>query len=179
MPTLVLTVIGDDRAGLVKALADVIAEGGGNWERSHLSELGGKFAGIVLVTVPEDRVDALRAALTPLEGLLDVSVHDAGATPAPHEADGRAEVRHVRIELLGNDRPGIVGAVSGVLARHGLSVSSLESVTRDAPMAGGRLFDARAVVTVPRDADLSAVQADLEEIASEIMVEVSLTPDEA
>ena len=46
-------------------------------------------------------------------------------------------------------------------------------------MAGGRLFDARAVVTVPRDADLSAVQADLEEIASEIMVEVSLTPDEA
>ena len=110
MPTLVLTVIGDDRAGLVKALADVIAEGGGNWERSHLSELGGKFAGIVLVTVPEDRVDALRAALTPLEGLLDVSVHDAGATPAPHEADGRAEVRHVRIELLGNDRPGIASS---------------------------------------------------------------------
>ncbi|KGN41481.1 glycine cleavage system protein R [Knoellia aerolata] len=177
MTTLVLTVIGDDRAGLVKALADVIAEGGGNWERSHLSELGGKFAGIVLVTVPEDRADALRAALAPLEGLLDVSVH-SGSTPSPGEAADPDDLRHVRIELLGNDRPGIVGAVSGVLARHGLSVASLESVTRDAPMAGGRLFDARAVVTVPRDVDLALVQTDLEEIASEIMVEVSLSPDE-
>lgn len=178
MTTLVLTVIGDDRTGLVKALADVIAEGGGNWERSHLSELGGKFAGIVLVTVPEERADALRAALAPLEGLLDVSVHD-GSTTGPDGGGEPADVRKVRIELLGNDRPGIVGAVSGVLARHGLSVASLESVTRDAPMAGGRLFDARALVTVPGTVDLDSVQADLEEIASEIMVEVSLTPDEA
>ena len=165
MTSLVLTVIGDDRAGLVKALADVIAAGGGNWERSHLSELGGKFAGIVLVTVPQDRADALRAALAPLDGLLDVAVHD-GSTPGPDEGGEPAEVRHVRIELLGNDRPGIVGAVSGVLARHGLSVASLESVTRDAPMAGGRLFDARAVVTVPSGVDLAVVQSDLEEIAS-------------
>ena len=75
--------------------------------------------------------------------------------------------------------PGIVGAVSGVLADHGLSVASLESVTRDAPMAGGRLFDARAVVSVPAGVDLALVQADLEEIASEILVEVALTPDDA
>lgn len=177
MTTLVLTVIGDDRTGLVKALADVIAQGGGNWERSHLSELGGKFAGIVLVTVPEERADALRAALAPLEGLLDVSVHD-GSPSGPDVGGAPADVRQVRIELLGNDRPGIVGAVSGVLARHGLSVASLESITRDAPMAGGRLFDARALVTVPGAVDLADVQTDLEEIASEIMVEVSLTPDE-
>ena len=178
MTSLVLTVIGDDRAGLVKALADVIAEGGGNWERSHLSELGGKFAGIVLVTVPDERADALRAALAPLEGLLDVSVHD-GSSEGPTGDGAPAEVRHVRIELLGNDRPGIVGAVSGVLATHGLSVASLESLTRDAPMAGGRLFDARAVVTVPAGVDLARVQADLEEIANEVLVEVSLTPDDA
>lgn len=178
MTSLVLTVIGDDRAGLVKALADVIAEGGGNWERSHLSELGGKFAGIVLVTVPDDRADALRAALAPLDGLLDVSVH-AGSGAGPATTDEPGDVRQVRIEILGNDHPGIVGAVSGVLADNGLSVASLESLTRDAPMAGGRLFDARAVVTVPAGVDLAQVQADLEEIASEVMVEVSLTTDDA
>ena len=49
MATLVLTVIGDDRAGLVNALADVVTAHGGNWERSQLAELAGKFAGIVLV----------------------------------------------------------------------------------------------------------------------------------
>ena len=83
--------------------------------------------------------------------------------------------REVRVELLGNDRPGIVGAVSGVLARHGLSVAQLESGTRDAPMAGGRLFEATAVATVPADTDLEALQTDLEELATEIMVDVSLT----
>lgn len=173
--TLVLTVIGDDRAGLVKALADVIEQGGGNWERSHLSELAGKFAGIVTVTAPDDRVDALRAALAPLEGLLQVAVHDAAA--ADDAAGSREARQELRIELLGNDRPGIVGAVSGVLAKHDLSVADLQSSTRDAPMAGGRLFEAKALVTVPAGADLTALQEDLEELATEIMVDLNVTPE--
>ncbi|MEO6021323.1 MAG: ACT domain-containing protein [Knoellia sp.] len=169
--TLVLTVIGNDRAGLVKALADVIEQGGGNWERSHLSELAGKFAGIVTVTVPQDRADSLRAALAPLDGLLDIAVHAAstGDEPAP-----RATVQELRIDLLGNDRPGIVGAVSGVLTKHHLSVADLESWTRDAPMAGGRLFEAKALVSVPTDADLDELRADLEHLASEIQVDLTL-----
>lgn len=173
--TLVLTVIGDDRAGLVKALADVIEQGGGNWERSHLSELAGKFAGIVTVTVPEDRAAALRAALEPLNGLLDVSVHDTAAAEAGGEA--REPGQELRIELLGNDRPGIVGAVSGVLTKHHLSVAELQSSTRDAPMAGGRLFEAKALVSVPQGADLDALQADLEELATEIMVDLNVSSD--
>ncbi|CAN7270963.1 glycine cleavage system protein R [Knoellia sp. LjRoot47] len=176
--TLVLSVIGNDRAGLVKSLADVIEASGGNWERSHLSELAGKFAGIVVVTVPEDRVDELRGALAPLQGLLDVSVHYGSSGDSPGAAAETAR-REVRVELLGNDRPGIVGAVSGVLAKHGLSVAELESGTRDAPMAGGRLFEATAVATVPADTDLEALQADLEELATEIMVDVSLRATDA
>ena len=80
----------------------------------------------------------------------------------------------VSVELLGNDRPGIVGAVSGVLAQHGLSVAELVSTTSDAPMAGGRLFEAIAVATVPAGTDLEAVQGDLERLATEIMVDIDL-----
>jgi len=178
--TLVLSVIGDDRAGLVKALADVIAANDGNWERSHLSELAGKFAGIVVVTVPDARVDALREALAPLDGLLDVAVHDAaGASQDPTPPrDGQ----EVRVSLLGNDHPGIVGAVSGVLADHGLSVAELVTGTRPTPEAGGQLFEAVATATAPAGTDLAALQAALEELASEIMVDVSIEangPDEA
>ncbi len=81
--TLVLTVIGDDRAGLVKALADVVQAHDGNWERSHLAELSGTFAGVVEVSVPEPRAAELQAALRPLEGLLDVKVHTGTAHPPP------------------------------------------------------------------------------------------------
>lgn len=164
-----LTVVGDDRVGLVKALADVVAGNGGNWERSHLAELAGTFAGVVLVTVPDRQADRLRAALAPLEGLLDVAVRTTDAETEPRE-----ERRRVRLDLLGNDRPGIVAAVSGVLAQHGLGVADLQTLTREAPMAGGLLFEASAVVTVDSEATLEAVRADLEELASEVLVDVAV-----
>lgn len=183
--TLVLSVIGDDRAGLVKALADVIAANGGNWERSHLSELSGTFAGAVVVTVPTDRADALREALAPLEGLLHVAVHGgadenarAGAARVPEGGATEDAPISVRVELLGNDRPGIVGAVSGVLADHGLSVADLVSGTRPTPEAGGWLFEAVATATAPAGTDLTALQSDLEQLATEIMVDLTLEAPE-
>ncbi len=168
MTTLVLTVIGDDRAGLVKALADVVTAHDGNWERSHLAEMAGKFAGIVEVSVSPARADELAAALRPLHGLLDVDVHAGTAAGAPAR-------REVLVELVGNDHPGIVRAVSGVLAEHGLSVTELETATRDAPMAGGRLFEARATVVLPEGGGLADLRAALERLAAEVLVDLTVT----
>jgi glycine cleavage system regulatory protein len=167
--TLVLTVVGDDRVGLVKALADVVSANGGNWERSHLAELAGTFAGVVVVTVPDRQAEQLRAALEPLDGLLKVSVRAAARETKP-----ATPARQVRLELLGNDQPGIVAAVSGILARHDVGVADLQTATRAAPMAGGLLFEATAVLTAGSDASLEAVRADLEELASEILVDLSV-----
>ncbi|MDO8121203.1 ACT domain-containing protein [Isoptericola sp. b490] len=168
MTTLLLTVIGDDRAGLVKALADVVKAHDGNWERSHLAEMAGKFAGIVEVSVPQARARELEAALRPLEGLLEVEVHTAG----PHAS---ASHHDVVVEVLGNDHPGILQAVSGALAEQGLSVTELETGTREAPMVGGQLFEARALVAVPDGFDLTGLRAALERIASEVLVDLTLT----
>ena len=90
------------------------------------------------------------------------------------EAAPNASRRRVRLDLLGNDRPGIVAAVSGVLAEHGLGVADLQTRTREAPMAGGLLFEASAVVTVEDEAALDAVRAALEELATEILVDVAV-----
>jgi glycine cleavage system regulatory protein len=166
---LVLTVVGDDRAGLVAALAEVVSAHGGNWEHSQLAELAGTFAGIVVVSVPDDRAAALTESLGQLDGLLKITVH-TGA-PATSE-DERPELT---LNLLGNDHPGIVRDVSAVLSRHDISIEDLVTETREAPMAGGRLFEARVVARVPRDADLAAVRSDLEQLASEILVDIALS----
>ncbi|MEO5609381.1 MAG: ACT domain-containing protein [Ornithinibacter sp.] len=180
MTTLVLTVIGDDRAGLVKALADVVSTHDGNWERSHLAELAGKFAGIVVVTVPDAGAADLRADLQPLQGLLDITVHEGGGgavdSGSPTDWSG---ARQALVTVLGNDHPGIVQAVSGAIAAQGLSVVDLKTVTRDAPMAGGRLFEAQVVVSVPPGADLDAVGRDLEDLAGEVQVEIVLEPGDS
>jgi glycine cleavage system regulatory protein len=164
---IVLTVIGDDRAGLVEALSDVISQHSGNWERSQMAELAGKFAGIVVVSVPADRVDDLTAALRALGGLLEVSAH-------PGSAQDAASAGELQIDLLGNDRPGIVHEIASVLHRHQLSIETIETRTREAPMAGGQLFEAHVVVRPPAAADVSAMRADLEQLASELLVDIAV-----
>ena len=76
MATLVLTVIGKDKSGLVDALAEPIATHGGSWDRSHMARVAGQFAGLIVVSVPDRQVAALTASFDALnaQGLLDVRV---------------------------------------------------------------------------------------------------------
>ncbi|MFB8892856.1 glycine cleavage system protein R [Microbacterium plantarum] len=168
MTQLVLTVVGDDRVGLVRTLADTVAAHGGNWERSELAELAGAFAGIVLVEVPADREAGLIEALERLDGLLRITTHQP---LTPVVASGQV----LRFTVLGNDRPGIVREVSDAIGAHALSIDALTSRTLDAPMAGGTLFEATLVVRLPADFDAADIVADLERLAGEIQVDLTLT----
>ena len=170
MTTLVLTVVGDDRSGLVAAVADIVGNHGGNWENSQLAELSGAFAGIIEVSVPAERADELRAALTVLDGLLKVAVHTGTVEPPLGTA------RSLTMQVIGNDRPGIVRDISTVLGAHGVSIDKLTTHTADAAMYGGRLFEATVVARVPASVDLDDLTSELERLATEIQVDVTLAP---
>jgi len=167
MATLVLTAIGDDHAGLVSALSGVIADHDGNWETSRMANLAGKFAGIVLVTVPDDNVEALIADLEPLEkqGLLDITAE----LSAPGQ---RAIGPSLTLELVGLDQPGIVREISNALATRGVNIEELETETVEAPMDGGTLFRARATLVLPVGLSSDDLTDVLEELAVQIMVDI-------
>lgn len=167
MTTLVLTVVGDDRAGIVAAVADVVAAHGGNWETSQLAELAGAFAGIVEVSVPAARAEALRAALSNLDGLHTV------AMPAGTDAASPAR-RQLALHVLGNDHPGIVRELSAALSAQGVSIDRMTTETRDAAMAGGRLFEATVVASAPADVDVASVASEIERLAAEIQVDITV-----
>ena len=174
-----MTVIGADRPGLVQMVAARVADHGGNWLESRMCRLGGQFAGILRVEVPRERRDELVNALRTLEvdGLRVIIHAEAGVTAA----DGRQAAEKgslATVELVGNDRPGILRSVSGVFAAHGVNVEELASERVNAPMDGGVLFQARATVFVPATVKLAAVRADLEKIAADLMVDLKLVPVE-
>ncbi|WP_131105367.1 glycine cleavage system protein R [Ornithinimicrobium sufpigmenti] len=169
MTTLVIAVIGEDRPGLVSALSDVVAEHGGSWGRSQLSELAGTFAGIVTVEVAADAVEPLEGALRGLQGVLETSVRRLGADPPPQPADG--PVAH--LDLVGHDQPGIVRQITGVLAAAGVSVERLQSAVVPTPQGGGDIFQARAVLRAPEGADLDGLRSALEELAQELQVDLT------
>lgn len=171
MATIILTVIGDDRPGLVSALSAPVKAHGASWNRSEMSHLAGKFAGIVLVTVPDERLDALTADLAGLGAQgLQVTVERAD------EPVARETVR-LHLELLGADHPGIVAEVSAALAEHGVSIEELTTEVREAPMAGGTLFEARAILSAASSTSTDTLGSMLEGLADELMVEIRLSED--
>ena len=166
--TLVMTVIGTDRPGLVESVANLVASHGGNWLESRMARLGGQFAGILRVQVPADRAAALTAALQGLggKGLTVVAQNDQASTPA-----SKAELR--MLEIVGQDRPGIVQQITRALTQHGVNVEELETECVSAAMSGEMLFRARAKVLVPAATNLAALKAELEKIAADLIVEVA------
>jgi glycine cleavage system regulatory protein len=168
---LVLTIIGADRTGLVEALAREIAAIGGNWEESRLVRLAGQFAGVLLVTVDTRRTDELVAALRKLDATgLQVSVRPTTAPVTP------AESTRFRLEITGQDRPGIVRDVARILAERSINVEELESEVTSAPMSGERMFNARITLRAPGQMQLAELRARLESLASELMVDVTTVP---
>ncbi|MDD5248250.1 MAG: glycine cleavage system protein R [Rhodocyclaceae bacterium] len=166
---LILTVIGDDRPGLVGELAGVISRHEGNWLESSMSHLAGKFAGIVKVAVAGDRADGLKGALAVLAGLKVTSESSA--------ADAPARGRRLKLSLIGHDRIGIVREVSQVLARHAVNVEDLTTRTSSAPMSAELLFHADADLLAGADLDVRALTDELERISNDLMVDIAL--DEA
>ena len=171
MATLILTVVGDDRPGLVAAISAPVKAHGASWEHSQLSRLAGKFAGIVLVSVADSSYDSLVAELGTLsEQGLQVLVERTGAR-------GERASQQLHLELLGDDHPGIVAEISASLAAHHISIEELSTDVRDAPMAGGTLFEAHAVLNAPPTTSTDALRSVLEGLANELMVEIRLSDD--
>lgn len=138
-----------------------------------MARLAGKFAGIVVVVVPDQRADALIADLGPLEaqGLLEITA-ERGVEEAPQE-----DMARLSLSLVGADRPGIVHEISELLAARHVSIEELHTATREAPMVGGMLFEATATLLAPPTLPIADLQALLEDLANELMVDLSLSAD--
>jgi len=169
---LVLTVIAEDKPGLVELLAQCIAGHGGNWLESRMARMAGQFAGILRVAVPEAVQGEFSAALQALESRgIRVLLAPSGAEPA-------ATWQSIRLELVGNDRPGIVRDITRLLAEHGVNLESLDTEVAPAPMSGELLFHAQAQLAVPTELSLDLLQQQLETLADDLMVELILRPEE-
>jgi len=167
--SLVMTVIGRDKPGLVDSLAGIVADHGGNWLESRMSRLGGQFAGILRVQVPAEKEAALVGALKKLEPEgLTVVVHSDRQDPA------QSERALVFLEIVGQDRPGIVHQISHALAAHGVNVEELNTECASAAMTGETLFKAQAKLNIPELCNLAGLRNELEKIAEDLIVDLTL-----
>lgn len=169
--SVVMTIIGRDRPGLVDSVASLVAEHGGNWLESRMSRLGGQFAGILRAAVSAEKEAALTDALKRLEQHgLTVVVHTD--QPAAAATNRTASI----LEIVGQDRPGIVREISHALASFGVNVEELETECGSAAMSGEMLFKARARLGIPESCDTAELRRTLEKIAGDLIVDISWEP---
>ncbi|KAF1068433.1 MAG: Glycine cleavage system transcriptional repressor [Pseudomonas citronellolis] len=171
MDHLVLTVIAADQPGLVERVAQCIATHGGNWLESRMSRMAGQFAGILRVAVPTEAYDNL------VEGLQGLSEHGIRVLLAESGAEPASNWKPIQLDLLGNDRPGIVRDITRVLAELGVNLERLTTEVLPAPMSSDLLFHAEATLAVPLALSLDALQQRLETLADDLMVELNLRGD--
>ena len=165
----IITFIGDDRPGLVEQLSRVIEENRGSWHESQLSQLGGKFAGLVLVSLPKGSADGLETALKALSASgISVRVTATGA------GQKIASARKITLTVIGPDRLGIVREISQALASHQVNVVEMDSRVSSAPMSAEMLFEARIDVEIPPDTNLDDLSDTLDGIANNMTLDISL-----
>ncbi len=164
---LVMTVLGSDRPGLVSSLADTVARHGGNWLESRMARMAGQFAGIVRIECPAAAVDGLLAELhSPgIPGLTVQAVRES--------AQDLPTRRILGVEVVGNDRPGIVRELTAAIAGAGGNVEELTTGLESAPMSGHPMFRARGVVSIPETAEPATLTAAIESLGGDLTVDVT------
>ena len=165
--SLVLTVIADDKPGIVEQISKQVHAAGGNWEESRMARLAGKFAGLLRVSVDAAQAGTLEQNLATLRaaGITVVSERSGETASEPF--------RTFALELVGDDHPGIISDISKVLAQHRVNIEELESEVKTAPMSGEALFYARAQLRIPSTLTIDELRAILESLAGDLMVDLT------
>ena len=167
--SLVVSIVGADRHGIVSLLADRAQRFGANWAASRLTRLATEFAGTVHFEVPRENADALANALRGLEssGLQIVIARSDGAKVPD-------SLRSVELELVGEDRLGIVSRLTKILAERSVSIESIHTEIIRSGVSGTQTFKIEAHLLVPAALSVDALRLELGTLASEMMVDIAL-----
>jgi glycine cleavage system regulatory protein len=166
----VLTLAGPDRPGLISLVSEQVAAHGGSWTESRVAHLAGQFAGIVLASLPDDRIEPLRAAFVGLGSHgLTATLHDAADTPPP------APEAAVSLSLVCQDRPGIIRDITRVLTALHVNIDELTTDVSSGSFSGEPMFHADARLRLPAGLAIGDVRADLQNLGNELMVDLQLS----
>jgi glycine cleavage system transcriptional repressor len=160
-----VTAIGDDRPGIVAAVAGSLFEMGCNLEDVSSTILRGSFAIMLVVDAPEglDRIDLEHRLDADLNGM---SVEVRGA---PSERVASAPTTHTLV-AYGSDRPGLVARMAAALADRDVNITDLSCrlVGDEEPV-----YAMVADLAVPATADADGLARAIADLASEMGVDAT------
>ncbi len=166
MKSIVISVLGDDKPGLIDGLSSIVDLHKGDWVESRMSKIEGKFAGILRINVPDNNLSALAEGLDSSDLGLSIVCEEV------HPPTNFSRFKSYNIELIGNNHSGIIRQLSHVLANLGANLEEMQTEVFDGSMSGEKLFKAKIHLQLPIGVNEDFVRTKLEQIANEMMVEI-------
>ena len=166
MKSILISVLGDDKPGLLDSLSEIIVSNDGDWIESNMSTVEAKFAGILRVNVPAKNAKKLMKELTSSKLGLQIACEET--VPVTF-----SDFKSYNIELIGQNHVGIINKLSHVLTYElKANVEGIKTEIIDASMSGEQLFKAQITLHLPKSIDERLIKDKLELIADEMMVEI-------
>ncbi|MDC0948414.1 hypothetical protein OAS86_03620 [Gammaproteobacteria bacterium] len=169
MTILIVTLVGKDQPGFVRKISELVLEHQGNWGSSRMSEMSGRFAGIVEIEVARERSDALIEGFKALDtsGMAHVQIERAD-----EDADEDTGGRHLALDVVSQDHPGIVHDISRTLQDLNVSIQDMDSERLAAPNGNGFLFNAMLALSMPDGLDDDDVISALQALSDDLMIDI-------
>lgn len=169
---LVLSILCDDRPGIVQKIADTVASHKASWLESSLSQLAGKFAGVICIACPEEEQASLTQALTQLNTQgINVIVE---ATKASKASPLSSEQKRCSFSAAGPDKKGIVLEISQAFGQYGINLEELNTQCSSMPYTGDPLFEASGILSVPPNTNFDELHDRLDKIAESLGMDIHL-----
>ena len=168
-----VSVMGHDRPGIVAGVAKVLFENACNIEALSQTVLMGQFAMIVVAApLKGARAARLEDDLKALAESMDLEIHIRTVNPAEQLPFPAAETEHFVITVRGADRPGLVAAITAILAEEGINITRLgaEVVPAERQSDYIQIYE----VDIPKQLDFALIQKALHERGAEIGVAVDI-----
>ena len=167
--SLVITVIGRDRPGIVRLLSERGQALGGNWAESHMASVAGQFAGIIHLQIPAANAERLIASLRELEA------QDLHMVIVKGDGTSVIEKRRVlHLEVVAQDRSGIIRDISRCLSDRGVDIRELYTEFTSAAWSAENLFKATAQLLIPAELKIETLRHDLETLGNDLMIDLTV-----
>ncbi|MBT3426126.1 MAG: glycine cleavage system protein R [Gammaproteobacteria bacterium] len=171
MESLVFTIIGNDRPGLIEKISTIVNRHSANWLGSSMAQLGGKFAGMIEVAGEVEQLSQLRDSLEELNRIGLTLVIEKAVSSTEHHPETQL------ISLFGLDRPGIIQEISSALAAKKFNILDLKTEITKAAMTGDPMFNGQFLIEDTNLDQSEGLTETLEKLSIQLDIDIELATE--
>lgn len=154
----IATIIGEDKPYITQSLAETTRRMGGEWMKSKVSHLGGRFSALMEIRVDEKDEQKLKDKLESLYSELTFFF-------SPLHVESKEDMEIVNLVLDCNDRSGLTHDIVEVLSELDLEADEMEVRRFPVTPVGGTVYSAKLSVHIPNTMMRAELAKNLEEIS--------------